>query len=339
MDELVCYRGDRLGGRLLNLLVAWNFARRHKLRLKVVWTDLSMPVIDYTDSRYDLGNLFDLEATAAQSQDIAFAGPEEIAHYRTYIARDARKIRTSLRKTRYVCRDLKDLESRGHYLFGGWRPLRRPGWTAWGVKRACRRLFSELRLTARVEAALATLDVGGKTAIHIRRGDLFAYGLKAIECAQAGDKSQAHNNFINLYEKSIPLQTYIAAMDRRRWWEFGKRRYLLFSDSPDVGEKLKALMPELDIEVFRDDPSLAPIQQAFVAVVAMSRCRRIIGGGSVFTRLAAIIGNKPFTHLGRRLTKQAYVAMIADEIIPAVADEDKRADYLKSLPILAEMVT
>ncbi len=290
---MVALRMDQFGGRILNFLYAWRYARRTGRRLYVLWPD-STP---YLAGSYEFFDLFDEAAFQAEADEVQIVRTYDFAEVSAATGLAEATLRATWstylgfgdQKDRHDD-DLPDLV--WHRLSSAVTP---PGTDVDDDDAAS--LFARLRLTPQVERTLADfddLDLADTLAIHLRRGDFIdarveAHGAvieEGLFAIRSLENQVEVDRLINAFmAKYLPLETVRRAA-------INEPRVALYSDVTADRRSLEASFSErlIDVNSRLDAATLTPLQRAFCEWLLMSRSRRILASKSNFSSSAGMLG-------------------------------------------------
>ena len=285
MKLVIAGRFDRLGARLKNMLCAWRFARRAEGSTIVLWNHVNHVTGD--PSSYDPGTIFDLDTIDHFNDLKLFENIDAVNQlYGWRIDVDAQ---FSTRRKSDDSIILQAMRDDFIIVYLETRQIVWPNDSPAQHEADMRALFRELPLNRAVSDAInAVTDriaINEAIAVHIRRGDIISNLFLPIE------KFVDNNVAVNFAARYVPLDGYISAIEA-----LGPARPLVcFSDDPQIkiifGDRYRHKL--LFIDSVLDEFDLSELQRSFVEFVLISRCNTVLGGGSQFCRLAAILGGIP----------------------------------------------
>lgn len=275
--QIIAFRNDRLGGRLLMIVNAMRLAQLMDVPFRIHWhrgTDFSAVInepTDFFDADFVTRNFIDRRAFLTlregsvrpqERQDLGLAG-----------------LRTALEQGTNILID----EGFGFSTYEGEDPAE--------VARVGAALWREVPLAPTVATVLQQVraTIGPKTtAYHIRRGDI-------LSLPRAMNR-QWPNKYVydELYETHIEASIAAGA------------RPILFSDDAATVKRFKDRYPELiPAATLFDSGSVTPGQADFLELLALSSCSRIIGPPqSAFSSGAAALGEIPIIDVEQALAPE-----------------------------------
>ncbi len=303
---VVAGRGDRLGGRLRNLLEAWRLARAEAAPLLWLWVDSD----DQDGSPYPLDTLFDAAAlarvpgltVAREDRHGRLAGPPPSGWADALARRDDwLDASVSAPPTGAILR---------HRAVDPIVPDR----VAPDIATLFRTLPIHPAVRDAVEAAAAPL---GRTyrAVHLRRGDVVA---ALARCpATAAARTIAIANFVPRYAPAAAYDRAIAAAS-------DDAPLAIFSDDPHLRAAVarRHAGRAIDPHAALDDAPLGPLQRDFAELLLIAGAATVIGAGdSQYCRVAAALGGARFIdvrdHVDPAETIAALRAIVADATLVA----------------------
>lgn len=260
--ELLAFRNDRLGARIMCVLNAMRLHRDHDLPFRVHWHQGT-----------DIGRVFN---DTAQLFDQDFIETHFIDRD-TFRSRVVTPVRFNNLKDA-TTRGLRDLLASGQDVL-----LDQPfGYTVLAdesedtVARRCHEIWANFPFAKTLQPKIEELtrNLRGATAYHIRRGDIISF-------PRAMNRSWP--------KKYIPDDYFVAHMQKLLATGI---RPVLFSDDQPTIDRFQGMFPDLIAANSLFDANIIPEgQRDLLELVAMSRCDKIIAPpGSAFSSTAAALG-------------------------------------------------
>ena len=253
-------RGDHLGSCLMNLAGAWRLAEALRLKFVSVWPDgrkgrpdMALRAL-YQDVPFDVINVAppcDIRLYAAEQLDPAGVMGATTIWY----------------------------AASGH--------LQLVGENASDVGDHARKLMQSLPLRPSigeaVERVVAATEIAGKTAVHLRRGDLIDHVQRP---ANPRSLAIGVNWFIG---KFAEIEAYVDAAEGAD--------IVAFSDSSEEVERMRGLLPRGRLVAISEHSNLfaglTSHQRDMAEMLIMSRAASVIQTNSNFSGFAAFYGNRP----------------------------------------------
>ena len=302
--RILCQRGDGMGCRLLTLLWTLRLAGKVDAGVLMFWPRLDLLSRDGSAA----GEIFDLYRLASPP----FLGRLQIVDgdCRGYFRCKPLILK---RKERYdpaalvVPVDVDPAQEELPVVFGHWDgPLLVPGESQEAALAEAPALFATLPLRAdlmgQIDRIAARTPLSDMVAVHVRRGDIMQNLRQAVSELQVNEPTSRDlldERIGTFTRRCMSVNNFADAV--RNVVDQG-RRILVFSDDASAPRDLANVLGASNVLSAASliDGGLTPLQQAFVEVVLMSKCRGIVGARSAYSRLANVIGANAYVALGKR---------------------------------------
>lgn len=332
---VIARRRDRLGARLLALLGSWRLARKLDAHLVMYWADLDQAGPPLALDEHRMGALFDLEALALQGlhREITI-----IEGYRPP-PKGAIAIEADPQMAEARRRGLTPEEAfaRGPVLETyGDGVLRLAGENRDDARAEIGPLYERLLLREPIARAVRRFeaDVAGAphVVMHVRRGDILDGLIGAIRRLGEPDGSDGElQKFARYYaQRCTPIDALLRRLDQAA----GPRaRIIVTGDSPVfVQAARERIAPErlaaVDLDALAE--GLTAPQRALFEIEVLRRARRIVGGPSAFSRVAALIGPAQLA-LEIGSVEERVAAFRTEALEPAgVGAQERWLDFFKT---------
>jgi hypothetical protein len=327
--QLICSRGDGLGARLYNVLWSLRFARKSGARLLVFWPPMS--------SKYGVdvrsADIFDAAALAAGpfSDEVRFldARPEDlgpvdrITYLRPDRSHDPADFDVGPALTRGQDKPIPVLS-----IMHG--PILVRGETAAAARREAVALFRELpfhrAVREAVEAASNRRDLSRTVAVHVRGVDILKHLRRTL--ARFSKTPNAARVHVELYTGHFfrccaPEEAYERALGPYLDQGFD---LLLFADSPLTSEAFtQRFRDRFTLAADLEPPGVQSLQTALFELLLMSRCKAIVGTGSMFATLAALAGDVDIVDVRDGIRPELLVRHYLESIDPGSLGSEEAA--------------
>ena len=310
MDTLYCFRTDRMTSRFQAMLGCWRYTRKVGAQLSVIWPPPRDEYLASDNKHFELSRIFDVPEVYARHPDLHFADGPIPARFMKLWKKHAPQLHHG-----GVIDSFSELKMGDYHLNGAIRWYRDRTETREQATKEASALFKELPLRRELAQIIDAEAKEDFTALHIRRGDLVGIGRDVLLRLKVGQIDLARAAFRMLIAKSIPIKAYEAFL------QDGKRNYLVFSDDTSVAQNLMDKFGSGNDQAYSyASEGLYSIERDFIEMSVMSRCREVVGGGSVFARFAAMIADKPMIDLRSSLHWDDYIDMLFNECLDPEKD-------------------
>lgn len=289
---IFAHRGDGLGARICNLLWTWRFARKIDARTVIIWTAFPESLQQFFGADFRVSHIIDLVACAETGLDreIWFIeGGRPISVELDYLNKRPKWKKKSRGWPR------EDIFGERRIIgYSSYYPLAHPGETIEQITKEARSLFNKLPRHPAISQALdkvkRRIDLSRTVALHYRRGDIIDQLRQAgSETLEKGKVDQRLVNFTDFYfRKCAPLVAYTRAIES----ELVKgNKILIFSDQPHASKLFSERYGTENVLDLRAITAGMPhIQEAFLEIIVMAQCPKILSTNSGFSQTAILLG-------------------------------------------------